>query len=85
MVHPEFQERRDPSWTPRRCVRCGEVFNSDPSQVVECPVSSCQSPVGEPCRQVNGHAFQGTPSHPAREELAAKSHGHCSGVMKDEG
>ena len=77
-------DRRDPAWTPRRCVRCGEVFNADPAQTVECPFPGCKAPAGEPCRGVDGHAFQGTASHPARETLAATSHGHCSGVMKDE-
>lgn len=84
-MDPNLEERRDPTWTPRRCVRCGEVFNSDPAHAVECPVPRCKAPVGEPCRLLTGHAFHGTPSHPARDELASTAHGHCTGVMTDEG
>jgi hypothetical protein len=66
-------------WGPRTCVRCGEVFDVDPALKVECPVSNCRAPVGEPCCGANGHAFPGTPPHKEREQLAANSFSYCEG------
>lgn len=75
---------KNPTWTPRRCIRCGELFEKDPAHAVECPVSRCKAPAGEPCRELTGHAFWGTASHPARVELASTAHGDCPGGMAHE-
>ena len=68
----------DPSWTPIRCVRCKTLFEENPDLVVECP--TCRAPAGEPCRLVNGHAFQGGPVCKNRSRLAAETVGYCPGV-----